>query len=82
MHMQILEGQYATADALDMLSQIFQWKIRYHEACIDANTSEEDIAMRERQISRLQHEWQQLRQTLRGNSSDMYLSLQAQVNQP
>lgn len=81
MNMKILEGQYATADALHMIGQLFQWKIRYHEERIAPDASEEDIAMRERQISRLQHEWQQLRQALRGNGPVLELSLQAQVHQ-
>jgi argininosuccinate lyase len=78
MQLQLLQGQFSAREALNILSEMIQVKIRFHEAKIEASDREEDIHMRERRISELQNEMHRLRHAFKSNE-DM-VTLEAAVN--
>jgi hypothetical protein len=56
MDIQLVHGQFDCKDAIDLLTQFFHVKIKFHENKISSNSSEEDIKMREKKIKLLQKE--------------------------
>ena len=64
MIIQLIEGKFNSKDALELLSQRINVKIRYYESKISINSSEEDIKSRESKIIKLQNELFELRSTI------------------
>lgn len=56
MNIQLIQGEFSTNDALDLITQMIQVKIKYHENKIASNKNEEDIKARESKIKSLQKE--------------------------
>lgn len=56
MELQLINGEFVSADALDLLTQMIHVKIKYHEKMISRNSNEEDIKYRETKIKHLQKE--------------------------
>lgn len=54
--MQLIKGTYSKEDALEIIKQIIQVKIKFHEERIILSDSEEDIKMRERRIKDLHND--------------------------
>lgn len=55
-NIQLFDGSFEQQEALDLLTQMVQVKIRYHENKISSLSNEEDIKMRENRIKLLQKE--------------------------
>ena len=64
MKIQLVKGSYSNADAMDLLSNLVNAKIRFHESRIENSHNEEDIKMRESRIKQLQLDWQNIRQQI------------------
>jgi hypothetical protein len=56
MNIQLLQGEFNSKDAMDLITQMIHIKIKYHEHKIDNNSPEEEIKFRESKIKRLQKE--------------------------
>lgn len=56
MELQLINAQFDAKDALDILTQMFNVKIKYHENKITGASCEEEIKMRENKIKSLQKE--------------------------
>ena len=56
MNIQLIEGEFKSNDALDLITQMIHVKIKYHESKINNSEIEEDIKARETKIKRLQKE--------------------------
>ncbi|MEO7523881.1 MAG: hypothetical protein ABIT58_07285 [Ferruginibacter sp.] len=54
MNLQLIQGQFSTQDAIDIITQMITVKIKFHENKINNAHTEEDIKMRERRIKQLQ----------------------------
>lgn len=54
MNIQLIQGQFKSQDAIDILTQMIHIKVRYQENKINASDTEEDIKMRETRIKKLQ----------------------------
>jgi Spy/CpxP family protein refolding chaperone len=52
--LQLIQGKFDTNDALDIISQMIEVKIKYHENKITAESQMEDIKYRENKIKQLQ----------------------------
>ena len=61
MNIQLIQGQFSTQDAIDIITQMINVKIKFHENKIDNADSEEDIKMREKRIKQLQEQLQESR---------------------
>lgn len=68
MHIPIIQGDFSTDDAVDLISQMIQLKIKFHENKIAKHGSEEDIKYRESKIKRLQKELYDLRNHMKGRN--------------
>ncbi len=77
MHIQLLQGRFSKQDALDLIAQMIQTKISFHEKKIGLSHNEEDIKMRESRIKQLQNSLADVRRQLKG--SDEAISLHAQI---
>ena len=64
MAIQLIHGQFNSDEALELITQMIQVKIKYHENKITANSTEEDIKNRETKIKRLQKELDDLRSSI------------------
>lgn len=73
MQIQLIEGDFNKADTFELVSQMIQVKIRYHEKSIQKNSSEEDIKYRESKIKFLQDELLQLREEINRSSNHVHV---------
>lgn len=64
MNIQLIHGEFSAPDALDLITQMIQLKVKYHENKVASDTSEEDIKYRESKIKRLQNELAELRESV------------------
>ena len=73
MQIQLIEGDFSKADTLELVSQMIQVKIRYHEKSIQKNSSEEDIKYRESKIKFLQDELLHLKEELNKSMNNSHI---------
>ncbi|RYU93374.1 hypothetical protein [Emticicia agri] len=65
MNIQLIQGEFSSQDALELITQLIHIKIKYHENKIATNSNEEDIKYRESKIKRLQKELFDFRSSIR-----------------
>jgi len=56
MDLQLIQGHFTAEDTIDIVTQMINIKIRYHESKIGKSSNEEDIKMREQRIKLLQQD--------------------------
>ncbi len=78
MNIQLIQGEFSAQDGLDLITQMVQIKIKYHEQKIDISQSEEDQKFRESKIIKLQKELFELRNSL--NNSNEKITINAKIN--
>lgn len=78
MNVQLIKGEFNTNDALELITQMVQIKIKYHENKINSQSSEEDIKTRETKIKRLQKELYELKESI--NSKNKRVKVEAQIH--
>lgn len=64
MEIQLIHGEFSSNDTLNIIAEMIQIKIKYHENAIYKNSSEEDIKYRESKIKYLQNELHELKNHL------------------
>lgn len=64
MDIQLIEGAFNANDAIELIAQMINIKIKYHEDKINSQSNEEDIKTREAKIKQLQKELFELRKTI------------------
>ena len=64
MQLELIKGTFSEMEALDILTQMIQIKIKFHESKIAQHSSEEDIKYRESRLKHLQHELAAIRTAL------------------
>jgi hypothetical protein len=77
MELQLLNDTFSTNESIEILNQLFQVKIKFHEDKIKMSQNEEDVKMRERKIKFLQNELAEARQFISTKSG--YISLSSQI---
>lgn len=77
MNIQLIQGIFNSSDTIELLTQMIQTKIRYHENKISEQSTEEDIKYRETKIKMLQKELYLLRDFISKNQKE--LSIQATI---
>ena len=55
MELQLLNDTFSANESIEILNQLFQVKIKFHEDKIKISQNEEDVKMRERKIKFLQN---------------------------
>lgn len=72
MTIQLIQGQFTSEEALEIIAQMIHVKIKFHENKIQDNSNEEDIKNREAKIKFLQKELFEVRKNIpakKGNLS-------------
>ncbi|MEO6282414.1 MAG: hypothetical protein ABIO93_03440 [Dyadobacter sp.] len=70
MTIQLVKGEFPASDAMELISQLVQVKIKYHEQKISSDMNEEDIKSREKKIKKLQDDLSEMKkyvQSIPGN---------------
>ncbi len=71
MNIQLIQGEFSTNDAIELITQMIHIKIKYHENKIHSNSNEEDIKNREAKIKRLQKELFELRKIINSKTQSV-----------
>lgn len=79
-HLQLINGQFDKAEALEILTQIIHAKIRFHENKILKSHNEEDIKMREKRIKQLQHDFHEAKQAIMRGDAKCELISEISIN--
>jgi hypothetical protein len=66
MEIQLIQGEFNSSDAMELLTKMIHEKIKYHENKIARDSSEEDIKFRESKIKKLQKELYDVRKYVDG----------------
>ena len=61
MEIQLMLGRFSGKEAIELISQMIQVKIKFHEGKISSVSNEEDIKRREARIKELQHDLAEIR---------------------
>jgi hypothetical protein len=64
MTVQLVTGEFSKIETLNMVTQMFEMRIKFHEDKIMSSHNEDDIKMREKKIKFLQGELAQARKYL------------------
>lgn len=64
MNLQLIKGSFKSPEAVEILSQLVNVKIKFHESKIENSQNEEDIKMREKRIKQLQQEFYETKQAI------------------
>ncbi len=64
MQLELIKGQFSGTEALDILTQMIQVKLKFNESKIVQGSSEEDIKYRESRLKYLQNELATIRTAL------------------
>ncbi|MBS1741784.1 MAG: hypothetical protein JST81_02010 [Bacteroidetes bacterium] len=78
MKIQLIQGAFNSKDALDLITQLMNIKIKYHENKINSDSSEEDIKWRESKIKRLHNELFECREGIQ--SADKNVTIESIIN--
>lgn len=78
--MQLIKGTYSKEDALEIVQQIIQVKIKFHEEKIALSDSEEDIKMREKRIKDLQNDLSSFRKAIYAHSGSINMNSLVNLN--
>ena len=73
MNLQLIQGQFEPREAISIITNMIEIKIRFHEDKIHSLANEEDIEMREKRIKKLQEELHQVRNYLTDKKSPIVL---------
>jgi len=79
MTVQLLDGTFSARDAGSLLTALFEIKIKFHETQIQADSSEEQIKMRENRIKDLQNELKKTIAYLQGQNGPVQLKSDVEV---
>ncbi len=78
MNMQLIQGQFSTKDAIDLITQMIQVKIKFHENKITVNSNEEDIKLSESKIKGLQKDLFEMRKLI--ESTGKTIAIQSTIS--
>lgn len=80
MNIQLIEGEFSSLDAFELITKMIQAKIKFHEQKINSLSNEEDIKIRERKITFLQNQLSDVRNELLKQSGTIKLNASIQIN--
>lgn len=80
MKIQLIQGEFDSKDALELITEMVQIKIKYHENKITPQSSEEDIKFREIKIQKLQRELFELRENINSHNQNLKIDGTIKLN--
>lgn len=78
MELKLIDGAFNQTETLELLTQLFQVKIKFHEEKVKNNSNEEDIKMRERKIKLLQKNLDEVRTYIK--NVDKIFHIESSIN--
>ena len=80
MTIQLINGHFNSEEAVDIINQMIQIKIKFQESKITADRSEEDIKMRETRIRQLQQSLTESRNFIKEQNGNIAITSNIQLN--
>ena len=80
MNIQLIQGQFSTQEAIDIITQMIQVKIKFHENKINNTHGEEAIKMREKRIKDLQQDLKKVRDFIEKQGENVTLQSEITLN--
>lgn len=78
--LQILKGSFNKKEAIDLITEIINIKVKYQEEKINGTINEEDIKMREQRIKHLQNELHKARSIIEKQTEPINLDGHININ--
>jgi hypothetical protein len=79
MKLQLIHGQFTAQDAIDIITQLTNVKIKFHENKIAHSDGEETIKMRENRIKDLQQDLRNVREHILSNGESISMESTIQL---
>lgn len=73
MNINFINGSFSNEDAAELISQLIDVKIKFHENKINQTQNEEDVKLREKRIIQLQNELRNLKEELKNISEKVFI---------
>ena len=80
MNITLIQGSYAPAEALELVSKMITEKIKFQESKITKSCNEEDIKMRECRIKALQNEFATIKSAIGTKASMVSINSTIEIN--
>jgi hypothetical protein len=74
MEIDLINGQFSSKEAIDLIGEMIQVKIKYHENKIKDSHNEEDVKMRESKIKTLQNELAKFRAHINTQEGTIFIN--------
>ncbi len=78
MKVQLIQGQFSSKDAIDIITRMIAIKIKFQESKIESSHAEEDVKMRENRIKALQKDLYEARKFIEAQGK--YISMDSVIN--
>lgn len=79
MNIQLIQGQFGSKEAIELITQMIHAKVKFHENIISNNDSEEDIKMRENRIKQLQKDLFEARQYIEKKGDNVSINASIEI---
>ncbi len=80
MNITLIQGSYAPAEALELVSKMIAEKIKFQESKISRSCNEEDIKMREGRIKALQNDFVAIKSAIVAKAGLVSISSTIEIN--
>ncbi len=80
MNIQLIQGVFNAKDASEIIAQMIQVKIKYHESKISQDSNEEDMKFREIKIKKLQKDLFEIRDFIQRNGGKINIHSEIHVS--
>jgi Spy/CpxP family protein refolding chaperone len=81
MNIQLIQDEFDSNDALELIAQIVHLKIKYHEHKMNSRSNEEEIKTREAKINQLQKELFELRKKVHSKTNRVKIEAIIKIEQ-
>ena len=79
MNIPLIQGNFSSTDSLELLNQMVQVKLKFHECKISNTSNEEDIKYRESKIKKLQQDMMELKKYIDDSTGNLTLDVQIKI---
>lgn len=79
MTINLIKGSFNTKDAMELINQFIQVKIKFHENKISNTHNEEDIKMRESRIKQLQDDLHNARKYIKAGEKNIVIESEIEL---
>lgn len=73
MKLQLIDGAFSPTESIEILTQLYHVKIKFHEEKVRTSANEEDIKMREGKIKALQKNLEEARAYINSENKNFHM---------